>query len=597
MHLNAETAAGLSPFLTYEPFYELTEKPFSLASDPAFFYKSAAHRAAFDALGAGIRRREGLIVLSGEIGTGKTTLCRAVLSQLDRKTFSTFVPDPFVTREDLLKMLLIGFGVASVADINGGRLQAASRQDLSYPLYEFLDSLVPLQAFAVLVIDEAQNLSLGVMEEIRILAELEKREKLLQVVLVGQPELRDHLRLPQMRQVEQRVTVRCELSPLAFGDVIEYVNHRLAVAAARPGGVAFTGGALEAVCLASGGVPRLINLVCDRALQRGFDARLKTIDRDTVTAAVRDLGLGEPRMTAEATPGARRAAAALRRQGGHGRCAPAGRRGRVPDRAAARRQGDAARHTRRRHGHGGFRARSRPPARGRDPESPRGVRQRARRSGRPPAVRAVQPVRAVPEPASRGIFWTLARAFGLTTAALGIAIGAGVLDTRAAVNRLAPNTPAPPPASPDRAAVYAASAAPVTDALSAALADGRAHEPDAYSVLVATFHERPAANSVVAELTGAGYRAHWAEVRSDADAQQQVFVTGYGTLEDALGAVTRLRQRPAAAGGAAVPGAGRRPLRRRHGFEPALSAHGAGLRSYRALDADGLRSRSCSTSS
>ena len=144
-----------------------------------------------------------------------------MLSQLDRKTFSTFVPDPFVTREDLLKMLLVGFGVASVADINGGRLQGASRQDLSYPLYEFLDSLVPLQAFAVLVVDEAQNLSLGVMEEIRILAELKKHEKLLQVVLVGQPELRDNLRLPQMRQVEQRVTVRCELAPLPFADVVE----------------------------------------------------------------------------------------------------------------------------------------------------------------------------------------------------------------------------------------------------------------------------------------------------------------------------------------------------------------------------------------
>ena len=221
----------MGPFLTYEPFFGLKDKPFSLASDPAFFYNSASHRTAFDAIGAGIRRREGLIVLSGEIGTGKTTLCRTVLSQLDRKTFSTFVPDPFVTREDLLKMLLIGFGVASVADMNGGRLHGASRQDLSYPLYEFLDSLVPLQAFAVLVIDEAQNLSLGVMEEIRILAELEKRQKLLQVVLVGQPELRENLRLPQMRQVEQRVTVRCELTPLAFRDVTEYVQHRLRVAA------------------------------------------------------------------------------------------------------------------------------------------------------------------------------------------------------------------------------------------------------------------------------------------------------------------------------------------------------------------------------
>jgi len=99
MNLDADPTAGLSPFLTYEPFYGLTEKPFSLASDAAFFYKSTAHRAAFDALSAGIRRREGLIVLSGEIGIGKTTLCRAVLAQLDRKTFSTFVPDPFVTRK------------------------------------------------------------------------------------------------------------------------------------------------------------------------------------------------------------------------------------------------------------------------------------------------------------------------------------------------------------------------------------------------------------------------------------------------------------------------------------------------------------------
>ena len=125
MNLDADPTAGLSPFLTYEPFYGLTEKPFSLASDPAFFYKGAAHRAAFDALDAGIRRREGLIVLSGEIGTGKTTLCRAVLAQLDRKTFSTFVPDPFVTREDLLKMLLIGFGVAELALILTGDLTAA----------------------------------------------------------------------------------------------------------------------------------------------------------------------------------------------------------------------------------------------------------------------------------------------------------------------------------------------------------------------------------------------------------------------------------------------------------------------------------------
>ena len=174
-----------SPSLTYEPHYGLKEKPFSLSADPRFLYRSPAHAPAFEELLTGIRRREGLIVLTGEIGTGKTTLIRSVLQHLDRRTFTAFVPDPFVSREDLLKMLLVDFGVVSLADLKRGSLAGASRPDLSYPLYEFLDSLVPLQAFAVMIIDEAQNLPLGLLEEIRILSDLEQREKLLQVVLVG----------------------------------------------------------------------------------------------------------------------------------------------------------------------------------------------------------------------------------------------------------------------------------------------------------------------------------------------------------------------------------------------------------------------------
>ena len=136
------------------------------------------------------------------------------MSQLDRKTFATFVPDPFVTREDLLKTMLIDFGVMSVEDLVKGRLKGASRPDLSYPLYEFLQALEPLDAFAVLVLDEVQNLSLPLLEEIRILSDLEAAgRKLLQVVLVGQPEFDEHLKLPRMRQIKQRVTVHCELGP------------------------------------------------------------------------------------------------------------------------------------------------------------------------------------------------------------------------------------------------------------------------------------------------------------------------------------------------------------------------------------------------
>lgn len=277
--------------LTYEPFYGLTEKPFSLSADPRFLFKSPAHAPAFDALLAGIRRREGLIVLTGEIGTGKTTLCRSVLQHLDRRTFAAFIPDPFVSREDLLKMLLVDFGVISIGDLKRGRLNGASRPDLSYPLYEFLDSLVPLQAFAVLIIDEAQNLPSELLEEVRILSELERREKLLQVVLVGQPELRAKLKLPQMRQVDQRVSVRCELGPLDARAVAGYVRYRLGVASDGESRVDFTDASLEAVYRGSSGVPRMINRICERALQRAYAAQAFRIDASIIRDAIEDLGL------------------------------------------------------------------------------------------------------------------------------------------------------------------------------------------------------------------------------------------------------------------------------------------------------------------
>ena len=286
-------AAGRSAQLTYEPYYGFREKPFSLSVDPHFLYRSPVHAPVFDDLLAGIRRREGLIVLTGDIGTGKTTLCRAVLEHLDRKTFSTFVPDPFVSREDLLKMLLIDFGVMSVDDLRSGRLNGASRPDLTYPLYEFLNSLVPLQAFAVLIIDEAQNLSMPLLEEIRILSDLEAPEKLLQVVLVGQLELQAKLKLPEMRQVDQRVSVRCNLVPLDREAVSSYITHRLQIAGGTRDRVSFESAGVDLIAQKSGGVPRVINLICDRALHRGHLARTPSIDSDIIRVAMIDLGLAE----------------------------------------------------------------------------------------------------------------------------------------------------------------------------------------------------------------------------------------------------------------------------------------------------------------
>jgi general secretion pathway protein A len=283
---------GSSSLLTYEPYYGLREKPFSLATDPRFLYRSAEHARTFDDLLLAIRRREGLIVLTGDIGTGKTTLCKAVLEKLDRKTFTTFVPDPFITREDLLKRMLIEFGVMSVDDLKGGKMNGASHSDLSYPLYDFLKALVPLQAFAVLIIDETQNLSLPLLEEIRILSDLEAPEKLMQVVLVGQLELRAKLKLPEMRQLDQRVSARCTLQALTRQAVSGYIWHRLGVAGGTDDRVHFSPGAIDAVFRASSGVPRLINLICDRALYLTYLQHKNVIDAEEVIRSVDDLGVG-----------------------------------------------------------------------------------------------------------------------------------------------------------------------------------------------------------------------------------------------------------------------------------------------------------------
>lgn len=308
IELSNGTAAGAvlqhtrSAWLTYEPFYGLREQPFSITSNPAFFYQSRSHASTFQDLLAGIRRRERLSVLTGDIGTGKTTLCRAVLQNLDRETFSAFVPDPFASREDLLKVLLMEFGVMSLDDLTSGRLKTASRTELSYLLYDFLGKLAPLQAFAVVVIDEAQNLSLPLLEEIRILSDADGRDRQLQVVLVGQLELRQKLKLAEMRQVDQRVSVRCHLEPMSGDGVSGYIAHRLRVAGGTPDRVSFSPEASEVVHLASTGVPRLINLICDRALQRGFQSRAGVITPEIVLAAVRELGDSVPGIAPETRP-------------------------------------------------------------------------------------------------------------------------------------------------------------------------------------------------------------------------------------------------------------------------------------------------------
>jgi len=275
----------------HEEYYGFSDKPFSLTPDPKYLYKSESHANAFDLLQYAIRRREGFVVVTGDIGTGKTTLCRAILEQLDRKTFTALVLNPFLSEEDLLRVILQDFGVVSREEIKRGRLAGVTKQELIETLNEFLLSLLPLGAGALLIIDEAQNLPRQVLEQIRILSNLEtNREKLLQIVLVGQLNLKELLRSPELRQLDQRVSIRYELKPLTREETAAYVAHRLTIAGGSAA-VSFAPRALDLVHQYTGGIPRLINLLCDRALLGGCSARTNRITPEIVAAAARGVDL------------------------------------------------------------------------------------------------------------------------------------------------------------------------------------------------------------------------------------------------------------------------------------------------------------------
>ncbi len=288
-------SGGLASFqseadtLTYEPFFGLNEKPFSLNADPRFVYDSPTHGATREGLLAGIRRREGLQVLTGEIGTGKTTLCRAVLRDLGRKTYSSLVPDPFASREDLLKMLLIDFGVMSIQELTAGRVREASRTELGYMLAGFLDALAP-DAFAIVIIDEAQNLSLPLIEETRILFDTFGAQGRLQMVFVGQPELHAKLKQPEMRQVDQRVCGYHRLAPMSRDAVAGYIQHRLQVAGGHRDRLLFAPEIVDDLHRRSGGVARLINRVCDRALHLAFERKAECVNREILETALLEVG-------------------------------------------------------------------------------------------------------------------------------------------------------------------------------------------------------------------------------------------------------------------------------------------------------------------
>lgn len=270
----------------YESFFALKEKPFALTPNPRFLFLSKTHNEVYAHLIYGIESRAGFVEVTGEVGTGKTTILRTLLSHLDENKYRVaFIFNPKLTAFELLRNINREFGVND---------DGASNPDLIHSLNEFLLSENEAGRTPILVIDEAQNLSGEVLEQIRLLSNLETEDdKLIQVILVGQPELRHHLSDHSLRQLNQRIAVRYQLRPLNREETSSYILHRLNIAG-RPDGNVFSAAAIKKVYSCSGGVPRRVNLICDRSLLTAYSEERGVVSSRDVNQAVKELaGMGE----------------------------------------------------------------------------------------------------------------------------------------------------------------------------------------------------------------------------------------------------------------------------------------------------------------
>lgn len=268
----------------YAAYFGLRENPFKLSPEPAYLYLSEQHRDALNYLIYGIQEKKGFVLISGEIGMGKTTVCRTLMNHLlDDSVETALIFNTAISELELLETIAAEFGIRVTPELS-------SKKKLIDAINSFLLKTYINGKYAVLLIDEAQNLSHGVLEQIRMLSNLETDgEKLLQIILIGQPELRATLALPVLRQLNERITVRCDLKPLTPDDVVGYIHHRLRVAGG-PGKIRFTKSAYNQIYHFSEGIPRRINALCDRALLIAYTKSVSGINHWTVRHAARDIG-------------------------------------------------------------------------------------------------------------------------------------------------------------------------------------------------------------------------------------------------------------------------------------------------------------------
>lgn len=266
----------------YHTFYGLIRAPFEMTPDPAFLYLGETHREGLATLVYGVRARKGFVMLTGEVGTGKTTLLHALLAQLDSNTDSAYVFNPRLEPLDFFRMIFDDLGIDE---------SCTTKAEYLLALNDYLIGRLKNDRTVLLIIDEAQNLSPEMLEEIRLLSNLETpNSKLIQIMLVGQPELSEMLDRDDLRQLRQRIVLRHELKPFDAGELEFYVEERLRLAGYTGKGI-FKRSALRELFDATGGIPRLVNAVCDGALLTGYGRDLVTLDAQVIREVANDLHL------------------------------------------------------------------------------------------------------------------------------------------------------------------------------------------------------------------------------------------------------------------------------------------------------------------